>query len=329
MKLLLTGATGFVGRNVLLQALAKKYEVYAPVRSPQKLATQLRHEGFPDLPPGLTVLPVNPAEWGSIPFDRAILNAGVLFAREQEEYFSTNVHWTLSVLRALPEECRTTILSSQSAGGPTPPGLAQRTIGDPDLPITLYGKSKLAMEQAVRAEFPERPITILRPPMILGARDTATLPLFRMARGAIRIKPGLQTKTYSFLAVDDLVEALLLLSNAPEPPPAKTLAIAYAHPITDWQLMAGAAEAAGGRGVTVPIPQPLVRVLSHVVDLIPTLRAQIPSLTRDRAREIWPARWVVDATPFEIVTGWKATRGLPETLKSAYAHYVREGMILP
>ncbi len=327
MKLLLTGATGFVGRNVLLKALAAKYEVYAPVRSPQKLAKQLRHEGFPDLPPSLTVLPVNPAEWGNIPFDRAILNAGVLFAREQEEYFSTNVNGTLTALRALPENCRTTILSSQSAGGPTPRGLAVRTIADPDIPITLYGKSKLAMEREVKTEFPERPITILRPPMILGARDRATLPLFRMARGAMRIKPGLQTKTYSFLAVDDLVEALLLLSAAAECPPSKTFAVAYVHPITDWQLMAEAAKAAGGHGITLPIPQPLMRVLAHVVDLIPALRTQIPSLTRDRAKEIWPARWVVDATPFEMATGWKATRTLPQTLKSAYDHYVHEGMI--
>ena len=66
------------------------------------------------------------------------------------------------------------------------------------------------MERAIRDEFSNRPISILRPPMILGPRDTATLPLFRMARGAIRIKPGLRTKSYSFIAVEDLVAAIFL-----------------------------------------------------------------------------------------------------------------------
>ena len=102
------------------------------------------------------------------------------------------------------------VISSQSAGGPTPAGKRARTEADSDAPITWYGESKLDMERSIRREFPNRPITILRPPMILGPRDSATLPLFRMATGRIRIKPGLRSKSYSFVAVDDLVAAIFL-----------------------------------------------------------------------------------------------------------------------
>jgi nucleoside-diphosphate-sugar epimerase len=65
---------------------------------------------------------------------------------------------------------------------------------DADAPITLYGESKLALERAIRANNADLPLTILRPPMVLGARDNATLPLFKMASGFLRVKPGLRKK---------------------------------------------------------------------------------------------------------------------------------------
>jgi len=326
MKLLLTGATGFVGRNCLLQALEAYDEIFAPVRTAEKLRAQLSAEGRDAAHPKLRILPADPKGWPPISADHAVLGAGVLFARNRDEYFSTNVDWTLAVLRALPDKCRTVVLSSLSAGGPTPHGQAARTETDSDVPITWYGESKLALEKAVRSEFSDRLVTILRPPMILGARDAATLPLFRMAANPLRIKPGLRTKNYSFLAVDDLVEAIFSTLDA-DPLPAENFYVAAPEPITDWQLIAGAAKACHARGTTLPIPQTAVRLLSAIVDAVPALRASTPSLTRDRAREIWPDRWVVDGTKFSRLTGWEAKRGLTETLQAAHDHYVREGSL--
>ena len=60
MKLLMTGATGFVGRNLLLELLRKQiYEtIYLPVRSEAKLKDQLKAEGFDSLPAELYLLPM-------------------------------------------------------------------------------------------------------------------------------------------------------------------------------------------------------------------------------------------------------------------------------
>ena len=44
MSLLLTGATGFLGRNILLRALSDGREVLTAVRNPDKLWQQLRFE---------------------------------------------------------------------------------------------------------------------------------------------------------------------------------------------------------------------------------------------------------------------------------------------
>jgi nucleoside-diphosphate-sugar epimerase len=318
--LLVTGATGFVGRNLLLREISQGTQILAPVRDAKKLRAQLEIEGFD--PATVTPLDPEPENWPSgIHPTHALLSAGVLFARNRDEYFATNVDWTLRILEALPESARVVALSSQSAGGPTPHGRAARTESDADTPLTWYGKSKLALERALQSQ-KNRRICILRPPMILGARDTATLPLFKMALGLIRTKPGLRRKEFSFLSVDDVVEAVQSAWSFESPGPHY---ISAHRTITDWELIDTAARAAGGKGVTLPIPIAVVKAMSLLVDSIPSLRRSAPSLTRDRAKEIWADRWVVDSTAFRRATGWQSRQDLDEALNGAFRHYVREG----
>ena len=318
--LLVTGATGFVGRNLLLREISQGTQILAPVRVAKKLRAQLEIEGFD--PASVTPLDPEPENWPSgIHPTHALLSAGVLFARHRDEYFATNVDWTLRILEALPESARVVVLSSQSAGGPTPHGRAARTESDADTPLTWYGKSKLALERALQSQ-KNRRICILRPPMILGARDTATLPLFKMALGLIRTKPGLRRKEFSFLSVDDVVEAVQSAWSFESPGPHY---ISAHRTITDWELIDTAARAAGGKGVTLPIPIAVVKAMSLLVDSIPSLRRSAPSLTRDRAKEIWADRWVVDSTAFRRATGWQSRQDLAEALNGAFRHYVREG----
>ena len=321
-SILITGATGFVGRNLAIAALKKGSRVLAPVRSREKLTGQLAAEDIP--PYKVTPMSTDPGTWGPISPSLAVLSAGVLFARNRAEYLATNVDWTLGVLAALPTTCRTIVLSSQSTGGPTPPHVGARSEVTPDAPITWYGESKLQLERIIRERFPDRPITILRPPMILGARDSATLPLFRMAAGWLRPKPGLRAKSYSFLAVDDVIDAIFAATALDRPGP---FYIAAETPITDLELIATAARIMDASGMTLPVPQPIVRLLAGIVDRIPALREKTPSLTRDRAREIWPDRWVVDASAFSLATGWRARLTLETALHDAYKFYRDTGQL--
>ena len=320
--LLVTGATGFVGRNLVIRTCRDRMPILAPVRSREKLFACMEEDGIPR--EAVTALPAEPAEWNAARPSHAVLGAGVLFARAREEYFATNVEWTLRVLRALPPDCRTIVLSSQSAGGPTPDGREARSEQDPDAPITWYGESKLELERAIARDFPDRPISILRPPMILGARDSATLPLFKMARGLVRTKPGLRRKEFSFLGVEDVVAAIYAGFGLGERGP---FYIGSERPVSDFELIESAARAVGGRGITLPVPLPVVRLMATVADAIPSLRAATPSLTRDRAKEIWPDRWVVDSAAFRKATGWRASIGLDEALVSACRYFQKQGQL--
>jgi len=321
--LLVTGATGFVGRNLVLRTLAAGTPLLAPVRDEKKFRAQVAADGFS--PDAATLLPCDPSRWpGGLRPTRAVLCAGVLFARHREEFFRTNVDWNLEVIAALPADCRIVVLSSQSAGGPTPADRNARAESDPDAPVTWYGESKLALERSLAAKFPDRPISILRPPMILGARDTATLPLFKMARNLVRMKPGLRAKHFSFLGVEDVIDAILAAFAIGSRGP---FYIAGEEPISDWELIRSAALAAGRRGVTLPVPLPLMRLFARVVDAVPALRAATPTLTRDRVREIWPDRWVVDAAAFRQLTTWQPRTSLDQALAGAFEHFRTTGAL--
>jgi nucleoside-diphosphate-sugar epimerase len=332
MELLITGATGFVGRNLLLHLRRHPRwdRIHLPVRDPEKLRFQLKGEGIKE-DERIVISRVSGDLW-QLPIDAkpdlAIHAGGLLFGRRREDYFRTNVEGTLRLAAQLPRTSRMIVLSSLAAGGPTPRGAEVRTMEHQDRPVSYYGASKLTMERELRNRLGRR-LMILRPPMVLGPRDGATLPLFQMAKGAVRIKPGFAAKHYSWIDVDDLCRAILavLSSDWDRVGQYGPFYLGSEGKITDSELIATAAEVIKAKGVTLSAPQLLIRLASLAIDAVPAWRAAAPSLGRDRVREILPFRWVCDEAPFSGNFGWKPSKNLRETLVATAAWLKNEGKI--
>jgi nucleoside-diphosphate-sugar epimerase len=328
MRILVTGATGFIGRTLVLRALRDERitEIVAPVRSEDKLLAQLAREGI-EAAPKLTILEAEAPHWDFRhigPVDRVVHCAGVLFGRSRDEYFRVNVDGTVRLLATVPGHPEAVVLSSQSAGGPTPAGHHSKRLDHPDRPISWYGESKLHMEQAVRQAGRGR-VRFLRAPMVLGPGDQATLPLFRMVRGKLWTKPGRELKHFSWVSSDDLAEAIdawferggeLDLAHVTSP-----------GTITDADLMLTAGKVSGRQGKLVAIPQIFLKPVAFASKFIPAIGRSVPSLTADRAREIWPNRWVIDPDPFHEATGWRGRATLEDTLARTLAWLQREKLV--
>lgn len=331
MRILITGATGFIGRTLVMRALGDDgvSEVIAPVRSAEKLRAQLVREGVA-ASPRLRVIEAEAPEWDFRdmgPVDCAVHCAGVLFSRSRDRYFRVNVEGTTRLLRTLRGRPRVVVLSSQSAGGPTPDGVAARKITHADRPLSWYGASKLRMELAVRELAPEYPVLLLRAPMVLGPGDQATLPLFRMVRRKIWFKPGLRLKHFSWIASEDLADGIHRWLARDDAGGLQSAQIAAPEVISDARLMQTAARVSGRQGLLLAVPQVLLRAVAFASRFIPSISARVPSLTPDRAREIWPSRWVMDGAPFAEMTGWHARATLEDTLARTLAWFRREGMV--
>ncbi len=280
-------------------------------------------EGWKKPPRNLRILRVTSDSWGGdLECEAAVHCIGVLFGRSPAEYHSANVQGAMTLLKALPSSAKIVLLSSQSAGGPTSSEGKARDEETPDTPITGYGKSKKEMELACLSAFSDRDILILRPPMVLGARDQATLPLFRLAAGWVRPKPGLRSKRYSFLAVNDLCAAIFaVLDRDTTALRRRIFYVCHPESFTDRELIECAGRLLGKKGWVLPLPQICVRTAALLIDALPSLRHMVPSLTRDRVREIFPDYWVISGRRFKETFDFHCKTRLADALSDTWKWY--------
>jgi len=204
-RVLVTGAGGFVGSRLVALLAARGTWVTAVSRHPRPTS------------PGGRVRWVQgdvtePATYGAAirEVDGVVHLAARLTARRVSEYEHANVLGTARLLEACVENCpdlrRVVVVSTVAAMGPSRNGRLL-TESDPCHPVTAYGASKLAAEEAAHDLASRLPITILRPVFVYGPGDP---------RGAAHLEtwfrspPGGWTspiRSLSLVHVDDFARA--------------------------------------------------------------------------------------------------------------------------
>ncbi len=218
MKILVTGASGFIGSHLAERLVKEKYNVRVLIR--KKENSEDRKDSL-ELLKKLKVEMVEGDLLDKESLEKAVKNMDVIFhlaaiarpmAIPEELYFKINEGGTRNLL----EVCRNKkikkiiIMSSVSAVGPTRNGVAVNEKTECK-PVDIYGWSKLAEENAAMEYFNKykTPVVILRPPMVFGERDFEMLKLFKaVSNKFFPIKSNV--KGMEFLYAENLVEACLL-----------------------------------------------------------------------------------------------------------------------
>jgi UDP-glucose 4-epimerase len=238
MRLLVTGAGGFIGGAVLRAALAAMpgATLYAGLRAPAPVPDGATALVLGDLAHATLALP---------PLDAVINAAGLGHRRGLPGALWTaqNVTAPARLARAARAAGATRFvhLSSAYVLGRAQPGPVTRAT--PAAPADLYARSKLAGEQAVRTGFGPG-LVILRPAPVLGAGAKGNLPrLMRLIAQGVPLPFGALTNRRSFVAVEDLAALALDLLTAPLPE-APVLA-AHPAPLTPPDLCRALAQGLG------------------------------------------------------------------------------------
>jgi nucleoside-diphosphate-sugar epimerase len=318
-----TGGTGFVGSH-LIEALREAGDtVTVLARTPARAA-------------GLGWLGVRIVEGDLGDRDRlrqAVADqdviyhsAGLVAALDEAAFLAVNRDGTVRLLEAAARmgRPRFVFVSSLAAAGPTPRGHRRRGDEAP-APISGYGRSKLAGEQAVRAG--PLPWTIVRPPGVYGPRDREFLRLFRATRyGVLPVfDPG---QELSLVHVRDLARALVLLGRTAG---AEGGIFYPCHPdiVTSAELARTIGRSMGRAVRVMPLPPWMARTALAVTALAARLTGGTTLLTPDKGNELFAPAWTCDPGGLERVTEgrWTAEYDLERGVRQTAAWYREAGWL--
>jgi nucleoside-diphosphate-sugar epimerase len=322
MNALVTGATGFVGSHVVEVLQRSRVEVTALARSPEKAAA-LMASGVRVITADLhDAEGLTRATQGQ---DAIYHVAGVVAARNETEFLRANREGTRNILAAAAAggRPRFILVSSLAAGGPAPRGLPLDG-SEPARPVTAYGRSKLAAEEAVRAS--ALPWTIVRPPIVYGPRDREVLKVFRIARLGVAPVFGDGSQELSAVHAADLAGALIAVA-ATDRTTGRTYNACHPEVFTSAQFGRAVGESMGRSVGTIRIPAPLGRMLLYLTETAASIGGQNTILTTDKANEFFQPAWTGDPRPLTRDTGWSATYDLRSGLADTYQWYRRAGWL--
>ncbi len=323
MNALVTGGTGFVGAH-LVKALCARGDTVTVVARRPALAQTLGWGSEVKLVRGDLEDEAALRE-GCAGADVVYHVAGKIVARNVAEFMATNRDGTANVLEAARDSGvrRFVFVSSLAVGGPTTHG---HPIDEerPPQPVTDYGRSKLAAEVLVRAMPASLPWTIVRPAVVYGEWDRATLKIFQFVRRGLAPVFGDGSQELSVIHAEDLAQSLIAAATSPA---AAGRIYFAAHPTTTTsrELVLAAGQALG-RGTTpriLPVPPAIARGVLWTVGTIAYLAGRATLLSADKAHEFLAPAWTCRSDALTRDTGWRAAIDLETGLKRA-ANWYRE-----
>jgi nucleoside-diphosphate-sugar epimerase len=324
LKILLTGASGFVGSHILESLCARGLPTALLLRS----ASNRRF-----IEPLLSKVEVRSGSVGDpqslreamADITHVIHCAGATKACRNSEFYTVNQGGTRNVVNAVNAQAgqveRLVHISSLAASGPAVPAQPARETDTPQ-PVSDYGKSKLAAEQEVRNGC-RSPHVILRPCAVYGPRDADFLRIFKAVKSHVLPKPD-GKQALSLVFVRDLAEAVVacLTHSAVA---GKTYFVAAKETVTARIMAAEAAAQMNVWTVPLPLPTGLLWPICLFQDGWSRLSGKPSILSLQKYAELRAPGWVCDPTLLERETGCRCPttmkHGIAETLAWYRQHH--------
>jgi nucleoside-diphosphate-sugar epimerase len=292
-KVLITGASGFVGFHLIEAALDKGLEVYAAVRA----GSDTRHLKEFDIrfcELDYTNEQLLAEQLAAAGFTYIIHAAGATRAASQQSYDTINAGYAYNLANAAVKGLgnglkKFVLISSLAAVGPLDSRLRLITEDTIPAPVTAYGRSKLLAEQKLKT-LPSLPLVVLRPTAVYGPRERDIFIMLRsIHRGMEPYIGRVADQKLSFVYVKDLAEVVLnsLFFYVSQ----MTFNISDGGNYDQYELATISKQILNKKTIRFHLPYNMVKGMAFALEKWSGWRGKTPVLNREKLHELTAVNW--------------------------------------
>lgn len=328
-KVLITGASGFVGGFLVGEALKRDLIVHAAIR--RSSSTEYLQD------PRITFIYIDLSDIKDIgqilsagKYDYIIHNAGLTKSAVPDAYFEVNTRYLENILQAIVQ-CKLALkkfvfISSLAAKGPaefTNTGIV--TENSEPHPVTNYGRSKLQAEIVLKG-YTQIPSIIIRPTAVYGPREKDLFTVYSLINKGLEMTVGMKDQQLTFIYVKDLVRVILDATLSDKKNVAYFVTDLEVHTSTMYNVAIRKA-LNRKRTLKVRLPSLFVRLIGYVAEKAGKVTGKYPPLNLEKVNELEAKSWICDTQNLQKDLSFEPEYNLEKGLAESIAWYRKNNWI--
>ena len=322
-KILITGASGFIGSFIVEEALKRGLDTWAAVRQSSS-RRYLQDERIHFIELDFSSQERLTEQLREHRFDYIVHAAGVTKCLDKQDFFRMNTEGTKNLIRAvmvlqMPLK-RFVFLSSLSIFGSIHEQEPYEEICETDTPQpnTAYGESKLLAEQFLQTT--SLPYVILRPTGVYGPRERDYFLMAKSIKGHTDFAAGFKRQVITFVYVSDVVQAVFLALERDVVGRAFFLSDGDEYLSTAFSDLI-IKELGNPWCLRLKAPIWVLRLVTFCGEYISRLTGKITALNNDKYHILRQRNWKCDITPARRELGYDPQVQLPEGVSKTIQWY--------
>ncbi len=338
-KILITGASGFIGSFIVEEALRQGLETWAAVRKSSSKAF-LQDERIHFIELNLSSEEALKEQLQGHAFDYVVHAAGVTKCLHKEDFRRINTEGTMNLVRAIMELKmplkRFVYISSLSIMGAIREQQPYTEIQENDTaqPNTAYGKSKLEAEEwlsRLDKELGARneellPYVILRPTGVYGPRERDYFMMFKSIKAHTDFAVGYQQQDITFVYVTDVVQAVFLALEKGKTGRRYFLSDGAVYQSSTFSNLIRK-ELGNPWWIRITAPIWLLRIITFCGEYFGRMTGKVTALNNDKYNIMRQRNWRCDITPAKEELGYEPKVQLEEGVKRSVKWYQENGWL--
>ena len=323
MKILITGASGFIGSFIVEEALKRGFETWAAVRRSSS-REWLQDERIHFIELNLSSKEQLTDQLKPHQFDYVVHAAGVTKCLNKQDFHRINTEGTKNLVDALLELQmplkRFVFISSLSIFGAIREQQPYEEIRESDTPQpnTEYGRSKLAAEQYLATT--TLPYIILRPTGVYGPREKDYFIMAKSIKQHSDFAVGYKRQDITFVYVKDVVQAVFLALDKGDNGRKYFLSDGQVYQSTTFSNLIHE-ELGRPWWIRITAPVWVLRVVTFFGEYVGRMTGKVTALNNDKYNILKQRNWRCDIQPAIDELGYQPTYHLEQGVKETIRWY--------